>query len=97
MSNMLPSTPGVSIEWLLWIGFSRHPIEDCFKQAKDELGMDHFEVRGWRSIHRHFYISQLSYLFCSRVRQELQIKKNDGQRVPDRRDGPRGGIGLRRG
>ena len=93
VSNMLRSTPDLSSEWLLWIAFSRHSIEDCFGQAKDELGMDHFEVRGWRSIHRHFYISQLSHLFCSRVRQE----KTDAERVLDGRYGPQGGIGLRRG
>ena len=89
---MLPSTPGVSLEWLLWIAFSRHPIEECFRQGKNELGMDHFEVRGWGAIHRHFYISQLSLLFCSRVRQELQLKKNAGERVPHRRDGTGGGL-----
>ena len=30
--------------------------------------MDHFEVRGWRCVHRHWYVTQLSYLFCSRLR-----------------------------
>ncbi len=95
VSNMLPSTPGVSLEWLLWIAFSRHPIEECFRQGKDDLGMDHFEVRGWGAIHRHFYISQLSHLFCSRVRQEFQTKKNDGERVPHRRDGTGRCVGSR--
>ena len=33
--------------------------------------MDHFEVRGWRCIHRHYYVTALSYLFCSRIRQKL--------------------------
>jgi len=75
LCNMLPSTPGITIEWLLRVGFSRNPIEQCFRQAKSDLGIDHFEVRGWRCIHRHFYISQLSHLFCSRVQQELQTKK----------------------
>ena len=46
MSNVLPSASELSIEWLLWIAFSRHLIENCFRQAKKELGMDHFEVRG---------------------------------------------------
>ena len=32
--------------------------------------MDHYEVRGWRCVHRHFYVTQLSHLFCARVRQE---------------------------
>ena len=33
--------------------------------------MDHFEVRGWRCIHRHYYVTALSYLLCSRIRQSL--------------------------
>ena len=32
--------------------------------------MDHYQVRGWRCLHRHFFVTQLSYLFCARVRQE---------------------------
>ena len=31
---------------------------------------DHYEVRGWRCVHRHFFVTQLSHLFCARVRQE---------------------------
>jgi len=78
------SSNGVTLEWLLWVGFSRWPIERCFEQAKDELGLDHFEVRGWRSIHRHLYVTQLSHLFCARVHQDLREKK-DGRRMPDGR------------
>ena len=81
VSNMAVGQAGISIEWLLWIAFARWPIEHCFKQAKDELGMSHFEVRGWRSIHRHLYITQVSHLFCSCVHQRL-AKKNDEQRIP---------------
>ena len=93
VSNMLPGTPGITLPWLLWVAFSRHPIEACFRQGKDELGMDHFEVRGWRSIHRHLYLSQLSHLFCSRVRQELQIKKNARDPVRHGGDGTVSRIG----
>ena len=32
--------------------------------------MDHYEVRGWRCVHRHFYVTQLSHLFCARMRQK---------------------------
>ena len=93
VSNMLPGTPGITLPWLLWVAFSRHPIEECFRQGKDELGMDHFEVRGWRSIHRHLYLSQLSHLFCSRVRQEFQIKQNARDPVRHGGDGTVGRIG----
>lgn len=82
------------LKWLLHVAFSRFPIEHCFKQAKKELGMDHFEVRGWRSIHRHLYISQLSHLFCSRQRQTLREKKRSARRV-DGGTGSRRGVGLR--
>lgn len=95
VSNMAVGR-GISIEWLLWVAFSRWPIEHCFKQAKDELGMSDFEVRGWRSIHRHLYITQVSHLFCSRMRQRL-VKKNDRPRVPDRGAGARGRLNLVRG
>ena len=53
--------------WLLWVAFSRWPIERCFEVGKRELGMDHFEVRSWQAIHRHFYISQLSQLFSAKI------------------------------
>ena len=82
VSNQLPGEIGVTLEGLLGVGFSRWPIERCFQQAKDELGMDHFEVRGWRAIHRHLYITQLSHLFCVRAHQTLREKK-DRQLVPD--------------
>ena len=31
--------------------------------------MDHYQVPGWRCLHRHFFVTQLSHLFCARVRQ----------------------------
>jgi len=93
VSNLVPQSEGVSLEWLLWVAFSRWPIESCFQQAKDELGMDHFEVRGWRGIHRHLYITQLSHLFCARERLRLREKK-DRRRAPDRRTGSQCGLGL---
>ncbi len=78
---------------LLRVGFSRFPIEHCFRQAKDELGMDHFEVRGLRSIHRHMYVTQLSHLFCSRMRQTLR-EKNGRARGAHRGAGSRRRFGL---
>ena len=28
-------------------------------------------VRGWRCLHRHFYLTQLTHLFCARMRQKF--------------------------
>jgi len=95
VSNLLVGSEGVTLKWLLWIAFSRWPIERCFEVAKRELGMDHFEVRSWCGIHRHLYISQLSQLFCARVHQRLR-EKNDPHLVPDGRTGPRGRLRVDR-
>lgn len=93
LSNLAVGSGGASLEWMLWIAFSRWPIERCFQVAKTELGMDHFEVRSWRGIHRHLYISQLSQLFCARVHQRLR-EKNDREPVPDGGTGAPGGFRL---
>jgi len=86
VSNMAVGSGCVSLEWMLWVAFSRWPIERCFELAKRDLGMDHFETRSWRGIHRHLYISQLSLLFCARVHHRLR-EKNSGESVPDSRTG----------
>ena len=57
--------------WSLRVAFGRWPVEDCFRETKEELGLDHFECRGWRCIHRHLFVTILSQLFCARVRQQL--------------------------
>jgi SRSO17 transposase len=82
VSNQVPSADGIRLEKLLWIVFCRAPIEQCFKRCKQQLGMDHFEVRGWLGIHRHFYITQLSFLFCSMMHHKLR-EKNDQPLVSD--------------
>lgn len=69
LSNRIVGRDGVTLRWLLRVAFGRWQIEACFRLAKEELGMDHFEVRGWRCIHRHYYLTAVSYLFCSRLRQ----------------------------
>lgn len=70
VANRVPGAPGITLRGLLRMAFGRWSIESCFREAKEELGMDHYEVRGWRCVHRHFYLTQLSHLFCARVRQE---------------------------
>jgi SRSO17 transposase len=67
----------VTLRWLLQVAFGRWSIESCFRQGKEELGLDHYEVRGWRCVHRHFFITQLSHLFCARVRQEYDSASSE--------------------
>lgn len=76
LSNRVPGEvnpvtgKSITLRWLLRVAFGRCSIESCFREGKEELGLDHYEVRGWRCVHRHFYVTQLSHLFCARVRQQ---------------------------
>lgn len=69
VANRVPGEGKVTFRWLLRVAFHRWSVERCFRVAKDELGMDHYQVRGWRAVHRHLYLTQASWLFCARVRQ----------------------------
>jgi SRSO17 transposase len=81
VANRVPGEKGVTLRWLLRVAFGRWSVERCFREAKDELGMDHYQVRGWRCLHRHFFLTQASHLFCARVRQEYD---HPGSEPPDR-------------
>jgi hypothetical protein len=67
----------ISLRQLLRVAFGRCSIESCFREGKEELGLDHYEVRGWRCVHRHFFVTQLSHLFCARVRQEYDTSREE--------------------
>src|SRR5262249_53689966 len=41
------ATPATRTEELLLVARSRWPVERCFAEAKDELGLDHFEGRSY--------------------------------------------------
>ena len=71
VSNRVPGEQGISLRRLLRVAFGRWSVENCFRQAKEELGLDQYEVRGWRCLHGHFYLTQLTHLFCARMRQKF--------------------------
>jgi SRSO17 transposase len=77
VSNAPAGTP---LEWLVYVGYSRWSIERCFQEDKDELGFDHFEVRGWQAIHRHMYLTQVSHLYLNQARQKLVAEENTQER-----------------
>ncbi len=42
---------------------SRWPVEQGYRQRKEELGPDHFEGRSWRGFHHHACLVMLAYGF----------------------------------
>ncbi|MBU0708085.1 IS701 family transposase [Patescibacteria group bacterium] len=52
----------------------RWPIEQCFQEGKDQVGMDYYEHRSWPAWHRHMTYVFLALHFLLRLR--LRLKKN---------------------
>lgn len=71
LANRVPGQPGWSLRAMLRVAFGRWSIEQVFREAKKEIGFDHYECRGWGCIHRHLACVILSQLFCAQVRQKL--------------------------
>jgi hypothetical protein len=46
LANRVPGRDGWSLRKNLRVAFGRWPIEECFRKAKEELGLDHYEIRG---------------------------------------------------
>jgi SRSO17 transposase len=65
MSNAAPDTPW---ERLAYMQAQRFWIERCFQDAKSELGMAQYEVRGWPGWHHHITLSCLALLFLLKER-----------------------------
>src|SRR5690625_2014630 len=55
----------------------RWPIEQCFKEMKDQLGMDHVEARSWPAWHRHAILVFIAYEFLLSIRLLVTDQKKD--------------------
>ena len=73
---------GTSTEILVRVAFTRWIIERAFEDSKTELGMDHFEVRKFRSIQRHLILSCLSHVFLSEFCRKYRGEKLGSDGVP---------------
>jgi SRSO17 transposase len=52
----------------------RWPVETTLEEGKDELGMDHYEVRSWVGWHHHMAHTFRAHLFL--IRLCLLLKKS---------------------
>jgi len=63
----------VTLEEMNRAATMRWSIEQCFEECKQNLGMDHYEMRSWLGWHRHMLYVFLAHLFLLKVR--LKFKK----------------------
>ena len=78
LSNLPPDT---SLRQLASLIKARWVCEQAHQQLKEELGLDHFEGRSWRGLHRHALLTLIAYLFL----QHLRLRAATGGKKKDRR------------
>jgi SRSO17 transposase len=59
---------GTTLEGLVGVAGCRWSIESAFEQAKQEVGLDDYEVRSWDGWHRHVTLSLLAHAFLEALR-----------------------------
>ena len=74
-----------SVETLLPVAFSRWRVERCFRDQKQEIGLDQWEGRCYLGLKRHLILSCVSYLFLARSRERLRGEKSRGHGLPSPR------------
>lgn len=67
-----PATTGR--EAMVRVVTARWPIETCFQEAKDRLGMDQYELRSFTGWHHHMTLVMLAQHFLHRLRLSLKKK-----------------------
>ncbi len=65
LSNLPPDT---ALKQLAALIKARWVCEQAHQQLKEELGLDHFEGRSWRGLHRHALLTLIAYLFLQHLR-----------------------------
>ena len=70
-SNAPLETPLTTFVWLTGM---RWPIESCFEDGKQELGLGDYQLRSWRGWHHHMTLAILAHFFLVRVQRRMQPK-----------------------
>lgn len=68
-SNAPANTP---LTTLVWLTGMRWPIETCFEDGKQELGLGDYQLRGWLGWHHHMTLVILAHFFLVRIQRKMQ-------------------------
>ncbi|MFI6603529.1 IS701 family transposase [Nonomuraea sp. NPDC050536] len=56
---------GTTLDDLVAIAGARWAIEECFQSAKNETGLDHYQVRRYDAWHRHITLAMLAHAYLA--------------------------------
>ncbi len=71
---------GTPVGELVRVAGRRWAIEDCFEQAKGEVGLDEYEVRRWDGWHRHVTLSLLAHAYLAALRSAAEREGDAAKR-----------------
>ena len=75
IKHYLSNAPmGISLQTFAWLSGMRWPIESCFEEGKQELGMGDYQVRSWTGWHHHMTLVILAHFFLVRLKLKLRDK-----------------------
>jgi len=72
LSNAPVDTPLLK---LAQVAATRYTIEQCFEEAKGEVGLDEYEVRYWHSWYRHITLSIMAHTWLASIRRQATEEK----------------------
>ncbi len=55
----------VTREQIVAVAGARRAVEECFQAAKDQCGLDHYQVRTWEPWYRHITLAMLAHAFLA--------------------------------
>jgi len=83
---------GTRLRTLAAVIKARWSCEQAHQQMKEELGLDHFEGRGWLGLHHHALFSMLAFTFLQHLRLGPKRRKTNSARSAARSLAPRRGA-----
>lgn len=66
------------IEELVRVAGTRWAIEECFEEAKGEVGLDQYEVRRWDGWYRHITLAMLAHAYLTVIRHQAREQGKKG-------------------
>ncbi|MCO1580437.1 IS701 family transposase [Crossiella sp. SN42] len=60
---------GTTLQRLVSVAGARWAVEECFQTAKNETGLDHYQVRGYQAWYRHITLSMTALAFLVITRE----------------------------
>ena len=69
---------GTALEELVRVAGTRWAIEECFEEAKGQVGLDQYKVRRWDGWYRHITLAMLAQAYLSVIKHQALERGEKG-------------------